>query len=155
MPFRPHWWVEKFLRKKNMDAGFEIFHIFYAKKRPFFPILDPPLIFGPKARIIFFGDFTKIFVEKKNNRFGPPPDPNLLISPNLKCDCSLRGRCPIRDPPLSDRALWGRCPILASKVPKMTPKWPPNGPRGPFRARQGPFGGHFGSVLERRCQQHS
>ena len=72
-----------------MDAGFELFHIFYAKKRFFFDFWTP-LIFGPQARF-FFGDFTKIFADFFFNRFGPPPppDPNLLISPNLKCDCSL------------------------------------------------------------------
>ena len=55
VPFWPHWWVENFLRKKKLDFGFEIFHIFYAKKRPFFRFLDPPYFRagGP----IFFSAF--------------------------------------------------------------------------------------------------
>ena len=32
----------EFLRGKKLDAGFEIFHIFYAKKRPFFDLGTPP-----------------------------------------------------------------------------------------------------------------
>ena len=85
MPIRPHWWVENL--KKKMDFRFEIFHIFYAKNRPFFSIFAPPPYFWAEG---LFGDFTKYFADFFN-RFAPPPDPNLLNSPNLKCDSSLRG----------------------------------------------------------------
>ena len=61
----------KILEKKKMDFGFEIFHIFYAKKRPFFFDFWTPLIFGPEAR--FFRHFTNFFAPEKIFRFGPPP----------------------------------------------------------------------------------
>ena len=56
----------------------------------FFFFLDPPYFWaeGPKKK---FDDFTKIFAKKKLTGLVPPPDPNLLIYPNLKCDCSLMG----------------------------------------------------------------
>ena len=70
-----------------MDAVFEIFHIFYAKKRPIF---GPPLFLG--RRPDFYGDFTKFLPIFLTGLVPPPRDPNLLISPNLKCDSSLGGQ---------------------------------------------------------------
>ena len=54
----------------------------------FFRFLDPPYFWAEGLN--FFGDFTKFFAEKKLTGLVPPRDPNLLISPNLKCDCSLK-----------------------------------------------------------------
>ena len=57
-----------------MDAGFDFW---------------TPLIFGPKARKKNLAISLKFLPKKKITGLVPPPDPNLLISPNLKCDCSL------------------------------------------------------------------
>ena len=46
-----------------MDAGFKVFHIFYAKKRPFFRFLDPP--YFRAGGLFFFQHFTKIFAPEK------------------------------------------------------------------------------------------
>ena len=51
-----------------MDAGFENLHIFYAKRRFFFDFWTP-LVFGPEARIFFFGISLKFFSE---GPLGPP-----------------------------------------------------------------------------------
>ena len=71
MPFRPHWWVDIFLRKKNIDAGFENFRIFSAKKRPFSNFWTP--LFsgrrpGKKIGILLF-----FLPPEKISRFGAPP----------------------------------------------------------------------------------
>ena len=49
----------KFSEEKKLDAGFEIFDILYAKKRPFFPIFGPPLFLGrrPKKKYRNFSFF--------------------------------------------------------------------------------------------------
>ena len=64
--------LKNFWGKKNMDARFEIFHIFYAKKRLLFSIFGPPLFLGrvPEKKI---GISLKFLHQKKINRFGPPP----------------------------------------------------------------------------------
>ena len=78
-----------FFEKKKLDFGFEIFHIFYAKKWPFFRFLDPPY-FWAEGPIFFLAILLKFLPKTKLTGLVSPPDPNLLISPNLKCDCSLR-----------------------------------------------------------------
>jgi len=61
-------------------------HSFYAKKN-LFRFLDPHY-FWAEAPIFFLAISLKFLLKKIINRFGPPPEPNLLNSPNLKCDCS-------------------------------------------------------------------
>ena len=90
MLFRP--WVGRIGGLNKLDAGFEHFHIFYAKKRPLFSIFGPPYFWAEDT--IFFGDLTIFFsLGKKITGLVPPPDPSLLISPNLKRDSSLRHLC--------------------------------------------------------------
>ena len=71
VPFQPHWWVEIFLRKNFLVAGFENFHIFYAKKRPFFRFLDPRY-FRAGGPIFFFG-ISLIFLHRKKFTGLVPP----------------------------------------------------------------------------------
>ena len=71
-----------------MDFRFEIFHIFYAKKRPFFPIFGPPYfrVGGP----IFFSGISLIFLHRKNfSGRVPPKTVHLKIPSFLKSDATL------------------------------------------------------------------
>ena len=54
----------KNFEKNKLDFGFEIFHIFYAKKRPFLSIFGPP--------DFFFRYFTIFFAPKKIAGLVPP-----------------------------------------------------------------------------------
>ena len=69
-----------------MDAGFEIFHIFYAKKRLFF---WTPLIFGLEARKKI--GISLKFLHQKNVQVAPPPpiSVHLKIPSFLKSDATL------------------------------------------------------------------
>jgi len=61
----------KIFEKKKMDFGFEIFHIFNAKKRPFFSIFGPPLFSG--RRPDFFFGISLIFLHQKKFSGLVPP----------------------------------------------------------------------------------
>ena len=78
-PFRPHWWAENFLRGKKKDAGFEIFDIFHAKKRPFFPIFGPPLFLGQRPEKNISGFFDFFLQLNKKICTGPPSPPRTPV----------------------------------------------------------------------------
>ena len=52
--------------KNKLGAGFENFHIFWAKKRRFFPIFGPSWFWGRRPEIFFW----TLFQKKKTLRFG-------------------------------------------------------------------------------------
>ena len=76
-----------------MDAGFQIFHIFYAKKRPCFSILGPPLFSGRRPEIFFFGIFVIFcnYAKKYNSGLRPenrgvPKAKNKVVFWHKKCE---------------------------------------------------------------------
>ena len=75
VPFRPHWQVEHFLRKKNWIPD-SIFFTFFMPKNDLSSIFEPPLFSGrrPKFNLIF-GIFCIFFCTyaKKYNLVPPPP----------------------------------------------------------------------------------
>ena len=66
--------LKKF-REKKKDFGFEIFHIFYAKKRPFFPIFGPPPLFLGRRPEKKIGISLKFLHQKKISGRVPPNGP--------------------------------------------------------------------------------
>ena len=72
-----------------MDAGFEKFHIFYAKKRPFFFDFWIFLMFGLEARKKI-GISISIFAPEKVSGRVPPKTVHLKIPSFLKSDATLR-----------------------------------------------------------------
>ena len=65
MPYRPHWWVEKFLRKKNWISDLKFFTFFMPKNDLFFDFWAG----GPEKKI----GISLNFLHRKKIGFGPPP----------------------------------------------------------------------------------
>ena len=77
--------VGRKILEKKLDAGFEIFHIFYAKKRPFFSIFGPPC-FRPGG---FFGITLNYLHRKIFSGLPPPISTHLKIPSLLKSDATF------------------------------------------------------------------
>ena len=94
MSFRPQWRVDKFLRTKKREANNINFSPFFAPKRHFFHCWTP--YFWADGPNCFLAIALLLSPKYKNNSFGAPlRDHIMLISPNLKCDSSLRRKRPM------------------------------------------------------------
>ena len=76
--FRPHWWNNKFLRKKS-GCRIRNFSHFLCQKTTFFSNFWTLMVLGPKARKKKLDPFPKKLCD-------PPPNPTRKVFDFLKCD---------------------------------------------------------------------